>query len=87
MNVTLPWVHDDNCTTVTQINLSSYPYLLTTKKGVSRMLTREEIIMRLEAAIYDKDWAAVELLLEDLQIDEIDTTQGYDQFANEDFEE
>ena len=51
------------------------------------MLTREEIIMRLEAAIYDKDWAAVELLLEDLQIDEIDTTQGYDQFANEDFEE
>jgi hypothetical protein len=35
-------------------------------------MTREEIIMRLEAAIYDKDWAAVELLLEDLQVIEIE---------------
>tara|TARA_Y100000590_G_scaffold458002_1_gene611814 strand:+ start:939 stop:1187 length:249 start_codon:yes stop_codon:yes gene_type:complete len=77
MNVVLPWVHDDNCTTVTQINLSSYPYLLTTKKGVSRMLTREEIILRLEAAIYDKDWAAVELLLEDLQIEDYEEDDDY----------
>ena len=77
MNIVLPWVHDDNCTTVTQINLSSYPYLLTTKKGVSRMLTREEIILRLEAAIYDKDWAAVELLLEDLQIEDYEEDDDY----------
>ena len=77
MNVVLPWVHDDNCTTVTQINLSSYPYLLTTKKGVRRMLTREEIILRLEAAIYDKDWAAVELLLEDLQIEDYEEDDDY----------
>ncbi len=31
------------------------------------MLSYEEIIMRLEAAIEDKDWEAVELLLEDLR--------------------
>ena len=51
------------------------------------MLSTEEIIMRLEAAIYDKDWAAVELLLEDLQIEEVDSAQGYDQFVDEDFED
>ena len=32
------------------------------------MLSYEEIIMRLEAAIEDKDWEAVNLLVEDLRI-------------------
>ena len=41
------------------------------------MLTREEIILRLEAAIYDKDWAAVELLLEDLQIEDYEEDDDY----------
>jgi hypothetical protein len=31
-------------------------------------MTHEGIILRLESAIHDKDWAAVELLLEDLRI-------------------
>ena len=55
----------------TELNLVDYPYLVSTKKEGYTM-TREEIIMRLEAAIYDKDWAAVELLLEDLQVIEIE---------------
>ena len=68
MKVNLPWALDPDSTTVTSINLVSYPYLVTTKKGGSNhMLSYEEIIMRLEAAIEDKDWEAVELLLEDLR--------------------
>ena len=47
-------------------------------------MKREEIILRLEAAIYEKDWAAVELLLEDLQIDDQNLDQGYDQFVDSD---
>ena len=47
-------------------------------------MKREEIILRLEAAIYEKDWAAVELLLEDLQIDDENLDQGYDQFVDSD---
>lgn len=39
------------------------------------MLSYEEIIMRLEAAVEDKDWAAVELLIEDLRASEEDLEQ------------
>jgi len=38
-------------------------------KNVEKVMTNEEIVMRLEAALYDKDWAAIELLLEDIQVD------------------
>ncbi len=69
MKVNLPWTLDPDSTTVTNTNLAPYPYLVTTKKGgLSHMLSYEEIIMRLEAAIEDKDWEAVNLLVEDLRI-------------------
>ncbi len=74
-------------TSVTELNLADYPYLVSTKQGADKMLSIEEIIMRLEAAIYDKDWAAAELLLEDLQIEDESFDQGYDQFANEDYDD
>ena len=70
MGIVLPWNFLEENTSVTELNLPDYPYLVSTKKEQYTM-TREEIIMRLEAAIYDKDWAAVELLLEDLQVIEI----------------
>ena len=83
MKVKLPWVLDPDSTTVTSINFPPYPYLVTTKKGgLSHMLSYEEIIMRLEAAIEDKDWAAVELLIEDLRASEEDLEQwseGWDE--------
>lgn len=71
MGIILPWGFLVENTSVTELNLIDYPYLVSTKKE-QHIMTREEIIMRLEAAIYDKDWAAVELLLEDLQVIEIE---------------
>ena len=71
MGIVLPWNFLVENTSVTELNLVDYPYLVSTKKEGYTM-TREEIIMRLESAIYDKDWAAVELLLEDLQVIEIE---------------
>ena len=87
MNVILPWNFLIENTSVTELNLAQYPYLVSTKQGADKMLSTEEIIMRLESAIYDKDWAAVELLLEDLQIEEVDSSQGYDQFVGDDYED
>ena len=87
MGIVLPWNFLVENTSVTELNLAEYPYLVSTKQGADKMLSTEEIIMRLEAAIYDKDWAAVELLLEDLQIEEVDSAQGYDQIVDEDFED
>ena len=87
MGIVLPWNFLVENTSVTELNLAEYPYLVSTKQGADKMLSTEEIIMRLEAAIYDKDWAAVELLLEDLQIEEVDSAQGYDQFVDEDFDD
>jgi len=87
MGIVLPWNFLVENTSVTELNLVDYPYLVSTKQGADKMLSIEEIIMRLEAAIYDKDWAAVELLLEDLQIEEVDNRQGYDQFVDGDFED
>ena len=71
MGIVLPWNFLDENTSVTELILADYPYLVSTKKE-PYIMTREEIIMRLESAIYDKDWAAVELLLEDLQVIEIE---------------
>tara|TARA_X000001036_G_scaffold371246_1_gene358181 strand:+ start:606 stop:848 length:243 start_codon:yes stop_codon:yes gene_type:complete len=71
MEVVLPYGYNKNNTSVTSIDFINYPYLVSTKKE-TYVMTREEIIMRLESAIYDKDWAAVELLLEDLQVSEIE---------------
>ena len=52
-------------------------------------MSHEDIILRLEAALYDKDWDAIELLLEDLKVDDEQESldQGYDQFVNEDYED
>jgi len=71
MEIVLPYGYSKNNTSVTNIDFINYPYLVSTKKE-TYVMTREEIIMRLESAIYDKDWAAVELLLEDLQVSEIE---------------
>ena len=73
MNVILPWNFLIENTSVTELNLAQYPYLVSTKKD--RAMSIEEIIMRLEAAYEDKDWDAVDLLLEDLRVTEEDVDQ------------
>jgi len=63
--------------------LPDYPYLVGNQQE-TYIMKREDIIIRLEAALYDKDWAAIELLLDDLQMDNENLDQGYDQFVESD---
>ena len=83
MIVNLPYNVDENSTTISSLNLVDYPYLVGNKQE-SQTMKRQDIIIRLEAALYDKDWAAIELLLDDLQMDDENLDQGYDQFVDSD---
>ena len=63
-------------------NMSVTPYLEQTKKET--LMSKKDIILRLETALEDKDWDAIELLLEDIQYDEEEKLdQGYDQFVDD----
>tara|TARA_R100000030_G_scaffold91566_1_gene76728 strand:- start:243 stop:506 length:264 start_codon:yes stop_codon:yes gene_type:complete len=83
MTVNLPYHVDENSTTISSLNLVDYPYLVGNKQE-SQTMKRQDIIIRLEAALYDKDWAAIELLLDDLEMDNENLDQGYDQFVDSD---
>ena len=62
--------------------MSVTPYLEQTKKET--LMSKKDIILRLETALEDKDWDAIELLLEDIQYDEEEKLdQGYDQFVDD----
>ena len=78
MTINLPYNVDENSTTISSLNLVDYPYLVGNKQE------SQTIIIRLEAALYDKDWAAIELLLDDLEMDNENLDQGYDQFVDSD---
>jgi len=83
MTINLPYQVDENSTTISSLNLVDYPYLVGNKQE-SQTMKRQDIIIRLEAALYDKDWAAIELLLDDLEMDNENLDQGYDQFVDSD---
>ena len=83
MTVNLPYHVDENSTTISSLNLVDYPYLVGNKQE-SQTMKRQDIIIRLEAALYDKDWAAIELLLDDQEMDNENLDQGYDQFVDSD---
>tara|TARA_B100000519_G_scaffold198507_1_gene208039 strand:+ start:3309 stop:3566 length:258 start_codon:yes stop_codon:yes gene_type:complete len=85
MQLNLPYKFDEKTMNISTLELQQYPYIVTTN-GV-KIMTKEEIILRLESAIHNKDWADIELLLDDLQIEEVDTDQGYDQFVDDDWNE
>ena len=74
---------DKDSTTISSLILPDYPYLVGNQQE-TYIMKRQDIIIRLEAALYDKDWAAVELLLDDLQMDDENLDQGYDQFVDSD---
>tara|TARA_B100001250_G_C19772496_1_gene777866 strand:+ start:943 stop:1194 length:252 start_codon:yes stop_codon:yes gene_type:complete len=54
--------------------ISKEPYIASTME--TNKMGIKDIILRLEAAIDDKDWDAVKLLLEDLQLDDDDRDFG-----------
>jgi len=74
---------EKDSTTISSLILPDYPYLVGNQQE-TYIMKREDIIIRLEAALYDKDWAAIELLLDDLQMDNENLDQGYDQFVESD---
>tara|TARA_B100000900_G_C20594166_1_gene722718 strand:- start:2667 stop:2915 length:249 start_codon:yes stop_codon:yes gene_type:complete len=72
MHIILPYGYDEKCTTVSQ----SLPYLRATETE-TYIMKKEDIILRLESALENKDWADIELLLEDLQLDDEDIDEDY----------
>jgi hypothetical protein len=86
MQVNIPYLNgaDFDVISVTPILDFSVtvPYITPTMESYEMSI--KEIILRLEAAIEDKDWEAVELLLEDLRLDNDDFNREYDQFSGED---
>ena len=86
MQVNIPYLNgtDFDVISVTPILDFSItvPYISATMESYEMSI--KEIILRLEAAIEDKDWEAVELLLEDLRLDNDDFNREYDQFSGED---
>ncbi len=60
-------------------NISKEPYIAPTME--THNMSTKDIILRLEAAIEDKDWDAVKLLLEDLQLDDDDFDRDFGQLG------
>ncbi len=85
MQIILPFQWDKKSVNISILEMPENPYIVPTITGAKTM-TREEIILRIESAIYDKDWAAIELLLDDLQIED-NTGAGYTQYEDEDYPE
>ena len=67
IEINLPWAFNSKNMSVTQINLAELPYLKSTIEEPK--MKKKDIIIRLEAAMEDKDWDAVQLLIEDLEYD------------------
>ena len=90
MQIILPFNTDlNNISITTPPTFSNSPYLnKSTENG--NMLTMQDILIQLEAALSDKDWEAIELLKEEVEYQaEQDSyqNQGYDQFVEDDLDE
>ena len=85
MQLNLPYKFDEQTMNISALELPDYPCIVSTSGA--KIMTKEEIILRLESAIDNEDWADIELLLDDLQLEEVDTDQGYDQFVDDDWNE
>ena len=83
MQLNLPYSYNEETMNISSLQLQDYPYIVSTNGA--KIMTKEEIILRLESAIDNKDWADIELLLDDLQIEEVDTEPGYDQFVDDEW--
>ena len=83
MYISLPFKYNEKSMNISDLEIVNYPYIVSTNGA--KIMTKEEIILRLESALDNKDWADIELLLDDLQIEEVSTDQGYDQFVDDDW--
>jgi len=86
MQVILPY-RTKNVTTTNVPIFTKTPYLNKSMEK-DQMLNLNDILIRLQAALEDKDWDAIELLMEDVEIEVENESynQGYDQFVNDDDE-
>ena len=66
MHVTLPYnipIENINITTLPQF--SDHPYVVQTER--SKTMDLDDILLRLDIALSDKDWEAIMLLIEDVR--------------------
>ena len=66
MQVTLPYnisVKNINVTTLPQF--SDYPYVVQTER--SKTMDLDDILLRLDIALSDRDWEAVRLVMDDIR--------------------
>ena len=91
MQVTLPYNIPVKNISITNLpQFSDYPYVVQTIR--SKTMDLEDILLRLDIALGDKDWEAIRLLMEDIREElELDgpTTNEYgdDDWANPNYED
>jgi hypothetical protein len=66
MQVTLPYtIPIENITVTSLPQFSDYPYVVQTER--SKTMELDDIVLRLDIALSDRDWEAIVLLMEDLR--------------------
>ena len=66
MQVTLPYnISIENITVTSLPQFSDYPYVVQTER--SKTMELDDILLRLDIALSDRDWEAIILLMEDLR--------------------
>ena len=66
MQVTLPYtIPIENITVTSLPQFSDYPYVVQTER--SKTMELDDILLRLDIALSDRDWEAIVLLMEDLR--------------------
>ena len=73
MQINLPFKFNEETMNISSFQYKTYPYIVSTSGA--KVMSIEEIIMRLEAAYEEKDWDAVDLLLQDLRASEEEIDQ------------
>ena len=85
MQVTLPYnIPIENISTTNLPQFSDYPYVVQTIR--SKTMDLDDILLRLDIALADRDWEAIRLLMEDvreeLELDSPNTNEyGDDDWA------
>ena len=66
MQVTLPYtIPIENITVTSLPQFSDYPYVVQIER--SKTMELDDIVLRLDIALSDRDWEAIVLLMEDLR--------------------
>ena len=66
MQVTLPYnIPIENITVTSLPQFSDYPYVVQTER--SKTMDLDDILLRLDIALSDRDWEAVRLVMDDIR--------------------